>query len=111
MQIEKYSFGNIVIDSSEYTSDVLIIEDKIINWWRREGHLLQVVDLEEVFKYVPDILFVGCGASGLMKVDKDVERRCVELGIELKVGKTSTIVEEFNSTKGRKVACGLHLTC
>jgi hypothetical protein len=45
--IDKYSFGRITIDSRLYDADVLIYPDRIDDhWWRKQGHRLQLADLE-----------------------------------------------------------------
>ncbi len=74
MKIEKYSFGKIEIDGTEYTSDVIIYPDGVDGkWWRLEGHLLQMPDLEAVIGKKPDIIVVGTGYMGVMRVP---EARC-----------------------------------
>lgn len=112
MHIDSYRFGEIIIDGKRYSGDVLIVEGRIIDWWRKQGHLLQIEDLEEVWGYKPDILIVGQGASGLMKIGDKVIKKCNSLGIKLISKMTSKAVEEINRTESaKKVACGLHLTC
>jgi hypothetical protein len=42
-----YEFGIIVIDGSEYRSDVIISNDRVQdNWWRKEGHRLALDDIK-----------------------------------------------------------------
>ncbi|MHA1839475.1 MAG: hypothetical protein ACTSYO_05915 [Candidatus Ranarchaeia archaeon] len=37
--IDKYEFGCIVIRGQEYTSDVIVFPDRVIDgWWRKERH-------------------------------------------------------------------------
>ncbi|MFC2061114.1 MTH938/NDUFAF3 family protein [Elusimicrobiota bacterium] len=112
MHIDSYNFGNIVIDGKEYKCDVLITGDRIKSWWRKEGHMLQVVDLEAVFNEKPEVLVIGCGASGIMKIKEEVAEKCGDLGIELFSLNTGDAVEKFNEVNmHKKTACGLHLTC
>ncbi|MBN2407043.1 MAG: hypothetical protein JXJ19_05050 [Elusimicrobia bacterium] len=112
MRLSEYSFGKILIDGILYTSDVLIVDGKAAEWWRKEGHLLQEEDLEEVWKSIPDVLVVGCGASGIMRIDDSVSLRCAQEGVELIRADTDEAVDIFNRLSGkRKTACGLHLTC
>ncbi len=73
MKIEHYSFGKIVIDGKTYTSDLIIYPDRIDpSWWRKEGHLLQIDDLSDVLKENPDLIIIGTGYSGVMRVSEDV---------------------------------------
>jgi hypothetical protein len=114
MKIDKYSFGSVTIDGREYKADLIIYPDRIDDkWWRKEGHLLQVEDLSGVFALKPEILIVGQGLPGLMKVDSKVEEHCRQNGITLVVLPTEQAVKEYNRSegmKGKEVAA-LHLTC
>ncbi len=113
MKIEHYSFGKIVIDGKTYTSDVIIYPDRVdASWWRNKGHYLQSVDLEEIIKTEPDVLIIGTGFSGVMKVPEETVRFVVSKGIELRVDKTEIAVEIYDgSEKDKKVVAALHLTC
>jgi hypothetical protein len=110
--IESYSFGNITIDGKKYTNDVIILDSKIISWWRQEGHLAQVAD----FADVPDgieIIVIGTGDSGMMKLDEKVLAHFKGRGIEVVMQMTGEAVNTFNELKQqkKKVAGAFHLTC
>jgi hypothetical protein len=114
MKIESYSFGQIRIDGKEHRSDLVLYPDRVDDkWWRQEGHLLQPEDLAGVFSRRPDILIVGQGLPGLMKVDAKVEERCREHKIELISLPTMEAVEKYNQLANKKplVIAALHLTC
>jgi hypothetical protein len=113
MKIEHYSFGRIIIDSKTYTSDVIIYPGRVdSSWWRKEGHNLQIVDLTDVIKAKPDILVVGTGSSGAMRVPGDTISHLESEGIEVHVERTDKAVELFNKLqKDKKVIAALHLTC
>jgi len=114
MHIDSYQFGKIIIDGTEYNSDCLIIGGSVKpNWWRKQGHLLTPEDLEPVIAAKPKILVVGCGASGMMRFSKEVDKLLQEHGIELFSANTHKAVERFNelSKKGQSVAAAFHLTC
>jgi len=69
--IESYTFGNIKINGKSYTSDVIIYEDRVDgNWWRKEGHSLHPEDLKEMVKEKPEVIIIGTGAYGVMKIPK-----------------------------------------
>jgi hypothetical protein len=113
MKIDSYSFGRITIDGRPYTSDVIIYPGRVDgSWWRKEGHRLQLADLADVLADPPEVLVVGIGASGVMKVDPEVERRMAELGVRLVARRSFEACEEFNrlAATARTVAC-IHLTC
>jgi hypothetical protein len=113
MKIDSYDFGRIVIDGKRYSSDLVILPQRVAeNWWRKEGHLLNIVDLEEVVKEKPEVLIVGTGANGVMKVPEDVKSYLKEKGIELIAVNSFEATGLFNELSSKKrVACALHLTC
>ena len=51
MKIEKYSFGEMLIDRRSYTNDLKIIKGRIIeNWWRKDGHSLCLSDINDILE-------------------------------------------------------------
>jgi len=112
--IEKYSFGSIVVKGQTYKSDLKIIGgDVVSNWWRKEGHLLRIEDINDILKYKPEVLIVGTGFFGMMKIDEALKRFLEEKGIKLIAERTSKAVKTFNEVYGEftKVAGAFHLTC
>ncbi len=112
--IEFYDFGTIVINGKRYTTDIIVFLDKVKDkWWRKEGHRLAIEDLEEVLKAEPQIIVVGAGYSGLMKISNEVKQLLDEQGIQLVTEKTRDAVKTFNklAESGHKVVAALHLTC
>jgi hypothetical protein len=81
-------------------------------WWRREGHRLRVEDLEEVLRERPEVLIVGTGYSGLMRVPNEVRDYVEAMGIELIAQGTREACQTFNRlVQSRRVVAALHLTC
>jgi len=81
-------------------------------WWRREGHRLHVEDLKEVFQERPEVLIVGTGYSGLMRVPNEVSDYVKTIGIELIVQSTKEACKTFNRlVQSKRVVAALHLTC
>jgi hypothetical protein len=114
MHIDSYQFGKIVINGIAYDSDCLIYGDSVhANWWRKQGHLLAVEDLQRILAAGPEVLVVGCGASGLMKISEDAESILQREGIELIALDTHKAVKKFNALaeNDENVAAALHLTC
>lgn len=111
--IDHYDFGRISIDGKSYNNDLIIFPDKIRDdWWRKEGHKLHIEDLKEVLEVRPEVLVVGTGYSGLMKVPSETRRYIESKGIELTAQKTAEACKTFNSlAKSRRVVAALHLTC
>ncbi|MEO0254757.1 MAG: MTH938/NDUFAF3 family protein [candidate division WOR-3 bacterium] len=114
MKIEKYDFGEIIINGKKYTRDLIIFPDKIKeNWWRKEGHSLCIEDLKEVIEYKPEILIIGTGYSGVMEVKEEVIKELERNNIKVIIKKTKEAVNIFNEymDRNKKVVCALHLTC
>ncbi len=116
LRISHYSFGKIIIDNKTYTSDVIIYSNRVdSSWWRKEGHYLQPVDLTDVVNAKPDILIIGTGNSGVMRVTGETLDFVKSKGIEVYVDITGKAVELFNKLQGEKtnkiIIATLHLTC
>jgi hypothetical protein len=114
LKIEKYSFGRMIIDGQNYGNDLMICGDEIKrNWVREEGHLLKSDDLAWIVEKKPDLLIVGKGSSGRMKIDDSARSYLSERGIEIWLGTTDEAVDYFNSKQGGSelVAAAFHLTC
>ncbi|TET38897.1 MAG: hypothetical protein E3J72_01875 [Planctomycetota bacterium] len=112
-RIDSYEFGRITIDRKTYTSDVIITPEGVAaNWWRKEGHSLHPEDLNAVTAVKPEVLIVGCGASGILKVPDKTRQWISEKGIELIDLPTREACDRYNElSESKNVAAGLHLTC
>ena len=113
MMIETYHFGLIVIKGQKYTSDLIIFPDRIqSSWWRESGHRLSLKDLESALKEEPEILVVGTGFTGLMKVQEEVKKYAREKEITLIIEKTKKATQRFNEfSLAKKTIGAFHLTC
>ncbi len=116
--ISHYSFGLLIFKNQTFNKDLIIIKtsnkEKILpNWWRKEGHRLQIEDLEEVWKEPIEFLIIGTGASGLMKVDKEVEKKAKKLNIKIETYLTNKAINRFNElySSNNLLAGAFHLTC
>jgi hypothetical protein len=87
--IDSYESGRIVIDGAVYTNDVIIFPDRVDgSWWRKEGHNLDIIDIEAVIEEKPDVMIVGTGINGLMRVPDRTK---------------SSITEEFYNIRGDRL--------
>jgi len=113
MKIDSYTFGRIVINGKTYTSDVIIYPGKVnAAWWRKEGHLLRFADVAEALQAKPEVLVIGTGYAGVMRVPRETVDRIEAQGIEVKVERTSKAAEVYNDLQGdRTVIAALHITC
>jgi hypothetical protein len=112
-KIDSYNFGQIVISGRKYTSDVIIFPDRVQgDWWRDESHELNLKDISLVLREKPEMLVVGTGASGLMRVLPEVEKEAEARNIQLIVQPSGEACETYNQlSQTQKVIAALHLTC
>lgn len=111
--IESYKFGQIMINGKTYNSDLIIFTDHINNtWWRREGHNLYIEDIQEIINKKPEIIIIGTGFFGLMKVSSDLIKYLESIGIKVIIKTTKDASDEYNKLyKKKKVIAAFHLTC
>ena len=112
-EIQALRFGRIVIDDVAFNRDVIIFPDRVrSNWWRRAGHNLVIEDLAEALEGDPEIMILGRGVFGRMKVSDDVRELITERGIELVVFRTAGACKAYNELRERRrVIAALHLSC
>lgn len=111
--VDSYRFGYIEIDGSQYENDVIVFPNRVRdNWWRKEGHVLNIEDLDEVFAARPETLVVGQGAYGRMSVPAQTRQAIEDAGIEVISANTDEAVERYNEMREHgKIVAALHLTC
>ena len=113
--IDKYTTGShMTVQSIKYYQDLKIIQGDVKeNWWRKEGHRLDAADISDILSVKPDIVVIGTGYAGNMRVP--VSLRTLFEGQDIKViaEKTTQAVEIYNRlfTQGKDVAGAFHLTC
>lgn len=111
--IESYRFGEIVVNAKKYTTDIIIFPDgSISSWWRLEGHKVLIEDITQILEKKPDVLIIGTGSSGILKIPKDTKNYIASLNINLISEKTKKACKTFNKLKKKgRVAGAFHLTC
>lgn len=112
--IDAYAYGSMTIDGKVYKKDLIIFPGRIeSDWWRKKGHILSMDDLAEVIEARPELLIVGTGDSGVMRVPLAVEQGLKNENIELIAEDTHKAARLFNeqARMGRSVAGAFHLTC
>jgi len=111
--IDSYRFGQVIVNGRRYTSDIIISFRRIRgNWQRRMSHQLCLQDIAEVIAENPEVLIVGTGSSGLMKVLPEVEKAVDAQGMRLIAETTDKACHTYNQLcQSQRVAAALHLTC
>lgn len=114
--IEAYSFGSMVIAGKRYTRDIIVFPERTVNgWWRKEGHEVCLDDLKALLicESKPEIIVIGTGYNGLVKVLHEVGDFLKTHGIELIAQPTPEAYQTFNKLlkSNKRVAGAFHLTC
>ena len=114
MNIGEYSFGSLVIGSTEYRTDVVVYPDgKVDAGWRRDaGHRMSFRDIARLVEAKPKVIVVGTGASGMMKPEDSIEKMLAQNGIEYRCAPTAEAVRLFNELSSQgDIGAVFHLTC
>ena len=115
MHIESYTFGEIRIDGVDYRKDVILLGHTVHSpWWREAGgHVFAPGDLELLISAAPEIVCLGTGCFGRVRIERSTHQAFANAGTTVVVERTGPAVEEFNRLvqEGRDAAAALHLTC
>ncbi|UCE29773.1 MAG: Mth938-like domain-containing protein [Candidatus Bathyarchaeota archaeon] len=111
--IDECGFGYIIIDGKRYTNDVIVFPGRVEdNWWRKVGHQLQVKDLEVLVEEKPEVLVIGTGYNGLMKISSETVEFLRSEGVEPIIQETRDACRTYNNlVESKKVVAALHLAC
>ena len=112
--ISEYKFGQMVVDGQTYFHDVILTPEGILpEWWRKESHRLTIEDIQTVIEtHRPEILIVGTGKFGLMKIPPETRVWLKKVGVELRAEKTTRAVQLYNQlARNQRVVGAFHLTC
>lgn len=114
MHIDSYRFGEMLVNGRSFTSDLIIFGDHIEDqWWRENGHVVDLHDLNDVLTHRPDVLVVGRGKLGAMKIPETTIDAIEDAGIQLVDARTEEAVVVFNemANTGKTIVGAFHLTC
>ncbi len=112
--IDDYGFGEIVVGGRFFESDLIITPSGVkSDWWRLEGHRLQLADVRDYLLEKADYVVIGTGYYGRMSVDDEVVKAFEEAGKKVIIANTREAVRKYNElvSRGFRVIAFLHLTC
>ena len=113
--IQQYREGSFLkIDDTQYHSDLKIIDGRVkARWWRDQGHQLQTGDIDDILAAKPEILVIGTGYAGNLRVPDAVRSAIENKNIDVITEKTVEATDSFNRlyVEGKDVAGAFHLTC
>ena len=115
VMIESYTIAShMVVDGQTYHQDLKIIRGQVrANWWRKQGHRLDPDDIKDVVHARPQILVVGTGYAGNMRVP-DITRNALSkhhINIISEITSEATKIYNQLVSEGKDVAGAFHLTC
>jgi glucokinase len=111
-------FGEVVVGEKTFTRDVCITVDGNVKKRKKRlareeyhtAHTLGPKELEKLCKGGPEILFVGTGESGSLKVSEEALRFLSQRSIQCKALPTPEVADAYNKNNKRKAAV-IHVTC
>ena len=112
--ITEFSFGRIIVQGQTYTNDIKIVDGKTVpDWWRRSGHSVEIDEVQDILASKPEILVIGKGQPGYMKITGSLRKHIEEKGIKLIEEPTREAIQTFNRLygTGNPVSGGFHLGC
>jgi len=110
--IEFERFGELKIDGRIYYSDMMV-------WWDGErefvekGHLIDMKLFTRLIRKKPEMVVIGGGQQGRVKIPDDVRSLAGSSKIKLFWEPSDKAVDIFNAMArtGKKVAALVHTTC
>ncbi|MEW6173339.1 MAG: Mth938-like domain-containing protein [Bacillota bacterium] len=112
MKISSYGFGEVVVDGKRYTEDIIIFPQRVAEWWRKQGHVVEIADLKEAILVKPQVVILGTGAYGAVRIRPEVEKYLNSENVRLIALPTREACARYNELhKQNLVVAALHLTC
>jgi len=110
--IDSTAFGEITVAGKPYDTDLTVYWDGRVSF-RSKDHMLEVGELLKVMKAMPEVLVVGVGQTGGLRVAPEVPQLVGDRRIAFYCEVTPKAVEMFNAFVGSgKKAVGIfHVTC
>jgi glucokinase len=116
--IAGYRFGEVTIGQRSYSRDVYILVDGTVKKRKKSiareeyhtAHALGPKELERVCRGGPEILFVGTGETGAVKLNEEALRYLSQRSIDCKALPTPEAIDAYNKSGKRKAAL-IHVTC
>lgn len=111
VKINSFHFGSLTVNNKTYDNDMTIHWDGEMNP-RESDHTFSKGELIDLLLKEPEIIVIGTGTAGCVKIEKAAENFAKMKNVELIVKKTPEAIEEFNKlSKDKKVIAVMHVTC
>lgn len=114
MTINDYQFGEIIANGKKYQeADIIIFPDRASLWRCADHHHPILADFQNVLAAKPDILIIGTGFWGVMRIAEKIQEILEKKIPKLIIGDTRKMSRLYNklATKNKNIIACLHLTC
>jgi glucokinase len=116
-RIAHASFGEITVDGTTYTQDVYITPHGSVEKRKKKhaedseaAHSVGPKELEKICQGGVEVLFVGTGHAGALRLAEPSDRYLRHRSIECRAAPTPALIDAYNKSKQRKAAL-IHVTC
>ncbi len=111
-RIDGTSFGSITVDGKRYPHDVWVFADGSIRR-RDRDHEFTLDELDLLLGGNPEIVVVGTGQSGCVRIDEDAAKEADRRGVKIISDVTPDALKRYNEAVGakRRAAGAFHTTC
>jgi hypothetical protein len=106
--LEHHSFGRVTVDGHQHTRDLIVLPDRVVFDWWREGHALAIEDLDAVLDELPERLVLGVGAHGRLRPDPTASRSSSAPREAVERLPTDAAVRRYGEHDERRTAAALH---
>ena len=109
--IQKFEYGNVVIEKKYFNNDVVVRADGSFGQWSHSNeHEITAADIEKELKDQPSTVIFGIGTIGKMIVSSEAIDWLEQSNIEVISSKTEKAIEAFRQISGKgKVTAFLHI--
>ena len=113
MKINKYEFGQMCVNGTIYTSDIIISNSCILssNWRRIKGHEVHLDDIKDISFDEYDVVIVGQGYYSMMKLSSNSYIKIPKEVLHLRSTQEAVLLFNKLVNDNLKVIGLFHLTC
>jgi len=112
VRITKVKFGEITIDKKVYYSDMTVWWDGKVEY-REKSHEFGMDEFLRLLEREPEIIIIGTGIEGIVKVPEEVDQEAENKGVEIFKDTSPKAAEMFNGfiADSKRAVVVLHSTC
>jgi len=110
-KINSFQFGSLTVDNKRYDNDIIISWDGELTE-RDSSHTVSKSELIDLLAKGPEMIIIGTGVAGNVKIDKDAENFLKTKNVEVITKITPEAIKEFNNiSKKKKTIAVIHVKC